>query len=90
MARTSIKQRTNAERKKALVRVIRHVVEELQDRPMIQPRLLTVKQAATYLGRSQRGIEGLIAEGILNPVRNDRRAFLDVNDLDQWIQEGKN
>jgi excisionase family DNA binding protein len=55
----------------------------------IQPRLLTVEQAAIYIGRSRRGVEHLISSQELPTVRHDRRVFLDVRDLDAWIESTK-
>lgn len=53
------------------------------------PRLLSVAQAAEYLGRTLDAVKHLIAEGSLPVVRSDRRVFLDRLDLDRWIEEQK-
>jgi excisionase family DNA binding protein len=55
----------------------------------VQPRLLSVEQAAIYLGRTKPAIQHMIADGTLRAVRADRRVFLDKNDLDQWIDRNK-
>jgi excisionase family DNA binding protein len=55
----------------------------------VRPRLLTVDQAAVYLGRSREAIEHMIASGKLPTVRPDRRVFLDLEDLGRWISENK-
>lgn len=55
----------------------------------VRPRLLTVEQAAVYLGRTEEGVRHLIASGRLAAVRLDRRVFIDVKDLDRLIQESK-
>lgn len=55
----------------------------------VKPRLMTVEQAATYLGRSKEAVEHMIASGKLPTVRSDRRVFLDIRDLDRWIEENK-
>ena len=55
----------------------------------IRPRLLTVEQAATYLGRTKSSIQHLISDGTIPVVRHDRRVFLDVRDLDNWIDSAK-
>ena len=52
-------------------------------------RLLTVEQAATYLGRSKASVQHMVADGVLPTVRSDRRVFLDVVDLDAWIERHK-
>jgi excisionase family DNA binding protein len=41
----------------------------------IQPRLLTVSQAASYLGRTKAAIQHMVACGSLPVVRHDRRLF---------------
>jgi excisionase family DNA binding protein len=51
----------------------------------VTPRLLTVEQAAVYLGRSKASVQHLIAERRLPVVREGRRIFLDVRELDRWI-----
>jgi excisionase family DNA binding protein len=55
----------------------------------VNPRLLTVEHAAVYLDRSKEAVQHLIAEAKLPVVRTDRRVFLDVRDLDRWIEENK-
>jgi len=52
-------------------------------------RLLTVRQASDYIGRSTDAIYRLIANGTLPAVRSDRRIHLDVRDLDRWIEDNK-
>jgi excisionase family DNA binding protein len=57
----------------------------------ITPRLLSVSQAAVYLGRTRRAIEGLIARSDLQVVRlgHGRRIFLDRQELDRMIDGAK-
>ena len=55
----------------------------------VKPRLLTVEQAAGYLGRSKSSVQHMVAEGVLPTVRSDRRVFLDLRDLDLWIERHK-
>jgi excisionase family DNA binding protein len=52
-------------------------------------RLLTIADAARYLGRTKAGINHLIHEGTLPTVRLDRRVFLDRKDLDALIEKTK-
>ncbi len=58
-------------------------------REPIQPRLLSVKEAAAYIGRSPTAVRELIWKGDLPIVRPDRRIHLDRNDLDAWINQHK-
>ena len=55
----------------------------------VRPRLLTVEQAATYLGRSKGSVQHMVASRVLPTVRSDRRVFLDVVNLDAWIERHK-
>ena len=57
--------------------------------PVLKPRLLTVEKAAIYLGRSTEAMQHLLAAGKLRAVRTDRRVFLDILDLDRWIDQSK-
>ena len=52
-------------------------------------RLMSVAQAAAYLGRTSEAVKHLISEGSLPTVRSDRRVFLDRLDLDRWIEDHK-
>ena len=52
-------------------------------------RLLTVEQAAQYLGRTELAVYQLISHKKLPTVRTDRRVMIDVRDLDRWIEENK-
>ena len=54
-----------------------------------QARLLTVQDAANYLGRSAHAVRHLCDMGTLPTVRIDNRVFLDVKDLDKVIAESK-
>jgi excisionase family DNA binding protein len=53
----------------------------------IQPRLLTVDQAAEYLGRTKAAVQHMVAARRLPLVRDGRRIFLDVRELDRWIEQ---
>jgi excisionase family DNA binding protein len=55
----------------------------------VRPRLLTVEQAAVYIGRTKDAIQHMIASCKLPTVRSDRRVFIDMRDLDAWIEDNK-
>jgi excisionase family DNA binding protein len=57
--------------------------------PTIQPVLLTVRESATYLGRSEQSVQHLVFERILPTVRVGRRVHLHRVDLDKWIEKNK-
>ena len=53
------------------------------------PRLLTVKDAANYIGRTEQALQHLIHRRELVVVRRGRRVHLDRGDLDRWIETNK-
>ena len=55
----------------------------------IKPRLLSVKEAAVFLGRSVPSIRELVWAGSLPVVRVGRRVHLDLIDLEKWIEQHK-
>jgi excisionase family DNA binding protein len=75
---------------KVAERVEEKVIERLQHMPpQIQPALLSVRDAATYLGRTEQAIQHLIFSQELPVVRVGRRVHLDRRDLDAWIEKNK-
>ena len=69
--------------------VIARVKAELSRPQSVQPLLLNVKDAATYLGRTEQAIQHLIFQKELPVVRKGRRVHLDRRDLDMWIERNK-
>ena len=55
----------------------------------VAPRLLTVDQAAEYLGRTKTAVQHMISQRKIPVVKSDRRCFVDVRDLDRWIEDNK-
>ncbi len=55
----------------------------------VTPRLLTVKEAAAYVGRTEQAVQHLIHRKELVVVRRGRRVHLDRADLDRWIDGNK-
>jgi excisionase family DNA binding protein len=51
----------------------------------VKPRLLSVQEAAVYLGRSKASVQHIIAQRRIPVVRDGRRVFLDVVELDRII-----
>jgi excisionase family DNA binding protein len=54
-----------------------------------EPRLLTVKDAAAYIGRTEQALQHLIHKREIVVVRRGRRVHLDRKDLDCWIESNK-
>jgi excisionase family DNA binding protein len=52
-------------------------------------RLLSVKEAAEYLGRSVNSVRHLITKSDIRIVKADRRVQIHVDDLDRWIEANK-
>jgi hypothetical protein len=69
-----------------LVNAIADAVIERLEKSNPKARLLDVRSAAAYLGRSPHAIRHMIAAKALPSVRQDNRVFLDRQDLDAWIQ----
>ncbi len=74
---------------KRVAEELRAEMESTATTATVRPRLLTVDQAATYLGRSKASVQHLISDRAIPVVRHDRRVFLDVRDLDGWIDAAK-
>jgi hypothetical protein len=71
-------------------RVAAQVRAELADNSMVslKPRLLTVAQAANYMGRTEEAMQHMVVNGKVPGVRVDRRVFIDVRD-DRLILDAK-
>ena len=54
-----------------------------------QARLMTAKQAAEYIGRSEQAVRHLIFQRDIPVVRNGRCVRIDRKDLDTWIENNK-
>lgn len=66
------------------------VAERLsRENTRLEPRLLTIDQAALYLGRTPEATQHLASSGKIPTVRSDRRVFIDRLDLDEWIKDNK-
>lgn len=70
-------------------KVAERLIGSGRDGGKIRKRLLTVEDAAVYLGRTKEAVQHLIAAGKLPTVKSDRRVFLDIQDLDKWIEQSK-
>jgi hypothetical protein len=55
----------------------------------MRKRLYTLPEGAEYLGRTVWGVRGLIWKGQLPVVQDGRRQFLDIKDLDSYIERSK-
>ena len=64
-------------------------IHQANGSPKVWPRLMTVGEAAPYIGRTEAAVRQLIHKGELIVVRRGRRVHLDRADLDLWIQANK-
>jgi len=65
------------------------ITPQLQRRNGATNRLLSVKEAAAYIGRTEQALQHLIHKREIVVVRKGRRVHLDRNDLDRWIEANK-
>jgi excisionase family DNA binding protein len=49
-------------------------------------RLVSVREAAEYLGRTEKSVRHLVNRRKLRCIRGDGRVMLDLADLDHWIR----
>jgi excisionase family DNA binding protein len=54
-----------------------------------EPRLMSVNEAAVYIGRSPKALRHMIASGTVPAVREGSRVHLDRADLNQWVEMRK-
>jgi excisionase family DNA binding protein len=71
---------------KAIAAGVREELRREDAGTAVAARLLTVDQAARYLGRTKASVQHLVAQRRLPVVREGGRVFLDVRELDRWIE----
>lgn len=57
--------------------------------PHITKRLYSIKEAAVYLGRSTWSVREMIWAGKIPYIKDGKRIFVDIRDLDEWIEKNK-
>jgi excisionase family DNA binding protein len=65
------------------------VVNRLRDSVVLTPRLLTLSQAATYLGLTTDALKAKVHMGRIPTVDLDKKLRFDRLDLDRIINENK-
>ena len=55
----------------------------------INTRLYSIPEAAAYLGRSVWSMREMVWAGKLPAVRDGRRIFIDLEDMNRWIAQNK-
>ena len=56
---------------------------------LVQPRYLTVDQAAVYISHTKRSFEYLISKNLFPVIRRDRLVLIDREDLDKFMTRHK-
>ena len=69
--------------------IAKAVVQEIAEVGVIVPRLMSLEQAATYLGMSKVALKFKALDGQIPSVRADKKYRFDKQDLDAWIQSHK-
>jgi len=69
-------------------RIVERVAEALSKRPL-QKRVLSVREAAEYLGCDESTVRNFHAAGKLAAVRPTTRLQFDLVDLDAFIEQNK-
>ena len=54
-----------------------------------QKRLFSLQDTAIYLGRSLNGVREMLWSGKIPYIKDGKRIFIDVRDLESWIVRNK-
>jgi excisionase family DNA binding protein len=65
------------------------VAERLARMTLCRKRLLSLEEAAEYLGMSEDAVRDLVSQSKLKPVRPTRKVQFDIRDLDVFIADLK-
>ncbi|OGW53661.1 MAG: hypothetical protein A2Y81_12485 [Nitrospirae bacterium RBG_13_43_8] len=67
------------------------LLKESRNETDIKPgqRLCSIKQAAVILGRSPWTVAEMVRSGRLPYIPDGKRRFLDIHDLNDWIEKSK-
>lgn len=67
------------------------VVERMESRTAVSTpkRLMSLKEAGVYLGRTAASVQQLVARGEIPAVTHGRRKHVLVSDLDDWIERNR-
>ena len=55
----------------------------------LSKRLYTLKEASVYLGRTLWGVREMVWAGKIPVVRDGKRLFIDINDLEMYVTRYK-
>jgi len=57
--------------------------------PPVAKTLYSIQEAAVYPGRSTWPVREMIWAGKIPYIKDGKRIFLDIRDLDEWIERNK-
>ena len=52
-------------------------------------RLYNIKEAGTFLGRSEWSVREMLWAGKLPYIKDGKRIFIDILDMERWIEQNK-
>jgi excisionase family DNA binding protein len=58
-------------------------------KPVVSKRLYTVAETAIYLGRPVSSVRGLLWKGLLPYIQTGRVQYIDLKDIDSYIEQNK-
>jgi len=63
--------------------------QKLGNNQTLPRRLFSIKEIAPYLGRSEWSVAEMVRSGRLPYVPDGKRKFIDIKDVDIWIEKNK-
>ncbi len=60
-----------------------------RERRSSRKRLLSVRETARYIGRTETAVREMVWNEKLPHIRADRRVLFDIRDLDRWIDANR-
>lgn len=63
--------------------------QKLGNNQTLPRRLFSIKEIASYIGRSPWTIAEMVRTGKLAYIKDGRRKFLDICDINKWIESSK-
>ena len=62
---------------------------KLMNKQILTRRLYTIEDASVYLGRSPWTVAEMVRTGKLPYIPDGKRKFIDIEDINQWIEKSK-
>jgi excisionase family DNA binding protein len=61
----------------------------VEQKEKVAKRLYSIAEASEYLGRSVCAVREMIWAGKIPFIKDGRRIFLDIRDMEDWIEKSK-